>query len=104
MSGFIKYFDNGGKNMSLTIEDDRVLFKYSDVWNKIKEIKAIKFHSNPVYNEKYRKAKVKNFNTVVNTNFLGNEVPKEDVHYFCIDCINIDSVMKIDKKFICKFI
>ena len=27
MSGFIKSFDKGGKNMSLMIEDDSVLFK-----------------------------------------------------------------------------
>ena len=38
------------------------------------------------------------------TNFLGNEVPKENVHYTCIACINIDSVMKIDKKTIHMFI
>ena len=25
MSGYIKYFDNGGKNMSLMIEDDSIL-------------------------------------------------------------------------------
>ena len=59
MIGFIKYFDNGGKNVSLMIENYSVLFKYSDVWNKIKEIKGIKFHSNPVYDEKYIEAKVK---------------------------------------------
>ena len=47
------------KNMSLLIEDDSVLVKYSDAWNKIKEIKGAKFHSNPVYDEKYIKAKVK---------------------------------------------
>ena len=65
MSVFIKYFDNGGKNMSLMIEDDSVLVKYSDVWNKIKEVKGIKFHSNPVYDEKYVKAKVREYNSVV---------------------------------------
>ena len=27
MSGFIKYFDNGGKNMSFTIKYNRVLIK-----------------------------------------------------------------------------
>ena len=52
------------------IEDDSVLVKYSDVWNKIKEIKGMKFHSNPVYDEKYMKTKAKEFNGVVNTNFL----------------------------------
>ena len=40
MSGFMKYFGNGGKNMSVMSEDDSVLFKYSTVWNKIKEVKA----------------------------------------------------------------
>ena len=85
------------------IEDDSVLFKYIYVWNKIKEIKDIKFHSNPVYDKKYIKAKVKNFNGLINTNFLGNEVPKEGVHYTCIACIDIDSVMKMDKKIIHKF-
>ena len=79
-------------------EDDNVLVKYNDTWNKIKEIEVIKFHSNPVYDEKYIKVKVKNFNGVVNTNFLSNQVPKEGVHYTCIVCINIGSVMKIDKK------
>ena len=65
-------------------EDDSVLFKYSDVWNKIKEIKCIKFHSNPAYDEKYIKAKVREYNSVIKTNFLANEVPKEGVHYTCI--------------------
>ena len=80
MSGYITSFDNGGKNMSLMIEDDSVLVKYNDIWNKIKEIKGMKFHSNPVYDEKYIKAKVKKINFVVNTNFWGNEVTKEGVH------------------------
>ena len=31
-------------------------------------------------------------------NFLGNDTPKENMHYTCIDCITIDSVMRIDKK------
>ena len=80
-SGFIKYFDKGGKNISLMVEDDSVLFQYSDVSNKIKEFQGIKSHSNPIYDEKYIKAKVKEFNSVVNINFLGNEVPEEGVHY-----------------------
>ena len=53
------------------IEDNSVLGKYKDIWNKMKKIKGIKFHSNPVYDEKHIKAKVKIFNSVVNTKFLG---------------------------------
>ena len=36
MSGYIKYFENGGKNMSFVIKDDDVLGKYNEFWDKIK--------------------------------------------------------------------
>ena len=36
MSGYIKYFDNGEKNMSFKIEDEGVYLKYTEIWNKIK--------------------------------------------------------------------
>ena len=29
---------------------------------------------------------------------MGNEVPKDNMHYTCVACITIDSVMRIDKK------
>ena len=58
----------------------------------------IKFHSKPIYAEKYIKTKVKTFNDVVNTVFSDNKVLKESIHYICIAAINIDSIMKIDKK------
>ena len=32
------------------------------------------------------------------TNFLGDEIPKENMQYTCIACITIDSVMKMDEK------
>ena len=35
----------------------------------------------------------------IKTNFLGNEIPKENMHYICIACITIDSIMKMDKKY-----
>ena len=35
---------------------------------------------------------------MIKTNILGDEVPKENVHYNCIACIIIDSVMKMEKK------
>ena len=95
MSGYIKYFENGGKNMSFMIKNDDVLDKHNEIWNKIKNKSNIKFHSMPVCDEKYIKPKVREFNGVIKTNFLGDEVPKENVHYTCITCITIDSVMKI---------
>ena len=56
------------------------------------------FTSHPVYNEKCIKAKLKEFNGVLNTNFLGCQVPREGVHYTYTACIIIDSVMKMERK------
>ena len=35
---------------------------------------------------------------MIKTNFLGNNMPKENMYYTCIACITIDSVLTIDKK------
>ena len=98
MSGYIKYFKNGGKNMSFMVKDNNVLDKYNEIWNKIKEKLSIKFHSMPVYNQTYIKAKGREFDGVIRTNVLDDEIPKENMHYTCIPCITMDSVMKIEKK------
>ena len=34
---------------------------------------------------------------MIKTNFLGDEIQKENMHYTCIACITIDSVMKMEK-------
>ena len=44
------------------------------------------------------KAKVREFDGVIKTSFLGNGVPKESMHYTCIACVTIDSVMRMEKK------
>ena len=69
MSGYIKYFENGVKNMSFMIKNDDVLDKYNEIWNKIKKTLNIKFHSMPVYYKKCIKAKVREFNGGIKTNF-----------------------------------
>ena len=94
----MKYFENGGKNMSFMVKDDNVLDKYNKIWDKIKEKVNIKFHSMRIYDETYIKDKVGEFDGKVKTNVLGDEVPKENMHYTCIACITIDSVMRMDKK------
>ena len=98
MNGYIKYFDNAEKNMSFLIKNDEVWQKYKDIWDVIKNKLNIKFHSQPIYENKYLKAKVREFNGNIKTNFLGNNVPKENTYYNCIACITLDSVLKINKK------
>ena len=51
-----------------------------------------------VYDKTYVKAKVREFDGKIKTNFLGNKVPKENMYYTCIACITIDSNMKMGKK------
>ena len=99
MSGYIKYFEYGSPNMSFLIKDDEVGEKYEQIWDVIKNKLKIKFHSEPVYEYKYLKTKVREYDGVIKTNFLGNGIPKENMHYTCIACITIDSVMKMDKKY-----
>ena len=96
--GYIKHFENGGKNMSFVIKDDDVLDEYNEIWDKIKEKLNIKFHSMPIYDGKYIKAKVRGLNVAIKTNFLGDEITKENVHYTWIACITINSVMRMEKK------
>ena len=70
----IKYFDDGGKNISLRIENDNVLLKYNEIWTKIKKTLNIKLHIQPVYDEKYIKTKVKAFYGAVNTMFWNEKI------------------------------
>ena len=98
MTGYIKDFENGGKNKSFVIKDDMRLHKYNEIWDKIEEKLNMNFHSMAAYDETYIKAKVKEFNGMIKTNFLGDKIPKESMHYTCIACITIDSVMRMEKK------
>ena len=90
--------------MSFKIEDEGVYLKYTDIWNKIKKLLGIKFHSQAIYDDKRRKTKVTKFSSMINTLFSGNEIPKEINHYICIAAISIDCVLRIEKKNIIKFI
>ena len=77
---------------------DSVLTKYNKIWDKIKEKLNIKFHSKPVYDETYIKVEVREFDGKIKTNFLNNEIPKQNMHYTCIASITTASVMRMDKK------
>ena len=68
MSAYTKDFDET-KYMSFLIKDDELLEKYHEIWGKNKNIIKKEFNSEPVYNEKYLKAKIKSYNGKINTNF-----------------------------------
>ena len=53
--------------MSFLIKDDEVWKKYERICHVIENKQGIKFHSSPVYDEKYIKAKVRELNGKIKT-------------------------------------
>ena len=48
------------KTCHLKIEDESVYVKYNQIWNRIKEMLGVKFHTEPIYDDSFIKTKVKN--------------------------------------------
>ena len=99
MNGYIKYFDDGGKNMSLVTDDEKVYEKYNEIWNVVKGLLKLKFTVSLIRNDKYILAKLKIFRKKNITTFNNSNItPTEKNHYICIPAIDIDSILKIDTK------
>ena len=101
MNGYIKYFDNGGKNMTFVTDNEKVYDRYNEIWDVIRKLLKVKFTVNPVRDDKYLVAKLKIYNRINRTTFNNNNknnIPIERNHYICIPAIDIDSVLKIDNK------
>ena len=99
MDGCIKYFDDGGKNMSFVTDDEKIYKKYNEIWEVVKKLLKVDFTVDPVQDDKYLVAKLKIFDRINRTTFNNNNsIPIERNHYICIAAINIDSVLKIDKR------
>ena len=98
MRGYIKYFDDGGKNMLFVTDDKEVYKKYNEIWEVARKLLKLKFTVSPVRDDNYIIAKLKTFKNSNITTFTNNVIPEENTHYTCISAIDIDSVLKIDKK------
>ena len=72
--------------------------KYNKIWKKIKKLLNVELDSQPVYDEKYIKTRVKNFEDKVFSTFTDNEISKENTHYSCIAAIVVDSVIRLEKE------
>ena len=104
MDGYIKYFDDDGKNMSFVTGDRKIYKRYNEIWEVIRNLLKIDFTVNPVRDDIYLVAKLKIFNKINRTTFNNNNnnnnnySPMERNHYICIPVLDIDSVLKIDKR------
>ena len=98
MNGYIKYFDDGGKNMSFITDDEKIYKNYNEIWEVVKKLFKVIFTVDPVRDDKYLVAKLKIFDRINRTTFNNNSIPIERNHYICIPAIDIDSVLKTDKR------
>ena len=76
------------------IKDNELLENYDEIMKKVKYILKKEFDSEPVYNEKYLKAKIKSYDGKINTNFQNNKILKEGTQCICLSVILNDSVFK----------
>ena len=91
MHGYIKYFDNDGKNMTFVTDNEKFYDKYNEIREVIRKLLKVNLI-----------AKLKIFNKINRTTFNDdinkNNILKEKSHYICIPAIDIDSVLKLDHK------
>ena len=98
MNGNIKYFDDGGKNMSFVTDDEKIYKKYNEIWEVVRKLLKVNFIVSPVRDNEYIVAKLKIFNRVNRAAFTDDIIPFQRNHYICIPAIDIDSVLKIKKR------
>ena len=65
-------------SVSFKVDDNRLLKKYTEIWEKVSILMNIEFDSEPVWddNDKYIKAKIKSYGDKVNKNFQGKKITK----------------------------
>ena len=61
--------------MSFCINHEKLLGKYKADWTKIEDLKNIELNVLPVYDDRYRKIKIRAYLDKVYTNFRGINVP-----------------------------
>ena len=79
-----------------------MLGKCNEIWEIVRNSIKKEFDSEPAYNVKYLKTKIKFSNGKINTNFQSNKIPKEGSQCICLSAILIDSVLKQVKTAILK--
>ena len=80
------------------IEGDKLLKKYNIIlfWDIVSADIKKETDSEPVYDKKYLKTKIKSYGEEV-TDFCDKEIPKVDSDHTCLAIISLDSALKKDE-------
>ena len=92
MNAYAKCFDKDLKYVNLLVNDIEILEKYTEIWNKIKSLIKKEFNSEPVYNDKYIKTKIKIYSDKVYRNLQHNKIPNDYEYCACLSVILLDSI------------
>ena len=85
--------------MSFATDDEKIYEKYNEIGEVIRNLLKVDFTVNPVRDDIHLVAKLKIFNKINRTTFNNNNyIHMERNHYICIPVIDIDSVLKINKR------
>ena len=100
MSAYRRGFDET-KYISFFVKDDELLEIYNETWEKVKNSIKKEFDSEPVYNEKHLKAKIKSYNGRINTNFHNNKILKDGSQFIFLflSVLLIDPVFRTGKNY-----
>ena len=97
MIGYGTGFD-ATKHMCFLIKDNELLEKFNEIWSNVSHTIKKGFNSEPAYNEKYLKTKIKSYEGKVNTNFHNDKIPKNDSHCIYLSVVLHYSVFKVGKR------
>ena len=81
--------------MYFLIKDNELLEKCNKTWVKVGSTIKKGFDSEPVYNEKYLKTKIKSYKGKVNTNFHNDKIGS---HCMCQSVVLISFAFKMSKR------
>ena len=92
MNAYAKYFEKNSKYMNSLIKNEEVLKQYLKIRNKTKSLIKKELNSEPVYNDKYIRTKIKIYNDKIFTNSQHNKTPKDNKYCPHLSVILLDSI------------
>ena len=81
------------------IKENELLKNYNETWDKVSNSVEKGFHSDPVYNEKYLKTKIKPYEGKINAGFYNYGMAEEGYYRVFLSVTLIDFVFKMAKNY-----